>query len=301
MVAVRQTGEAHSSVTQSKNPVSAVGAVTIRPAIIASHAPCAAGFSIHPADEIAASAVAKLYMPMVASDDRADQRVRTVARLAEPLRHRLYDFVVSRDAPTSREQAAAAAGISRSLAAYHLDTLVEDGLLVTSYARTSGRTGPGAGRTAKLYRRSSAEVVVSVPARDYELAASLLADAVEHDPTGAVRSALNERAHRAGTEATHQPPVSGAPSAVPARSTVHQALATRGYEPNDDADGTIRMRNCPFHRLVADHRDLICEMNLSLVTGILESLGDHDHRAILDPRPGYCCVAVIPSAASSRP
>jgi predicted ArsR family transcriptional regulator len=235
----------------------------------------------------------------VRSGDR-DQHVRAVARLAEPVRRRLYDYVVSRDVPTSREEAAAATGISRSLAAYHLDKLVEDGLLATSYARTSGRTGPGAGRTAKLYQRSAAEVVVTVPSRDYELAASLLADAVEQDPTGAVKSALNECAHRVGMEAGHLRAAEG--RATGGRgSPVHGALVARGYEPQDDADGTVRLRNCPFHRLVANHRDMVCEMNLSLVTGLLESIGDRRRRAVLDPRPGYCCVAVMRTGVPSDP
>jgi predicted ArsR family transcriptional regulator len=232
------------------------------------------------------------------ADEAAQRRVRAVSRLADPLRRRLYQFVISREEPASRDQAAASAGIGRSLAAYHLDMLVDDGLLEPSYARTSGRTGPGAGRTAKLYRRSSSELVVTVPTRDYELAASLLADAVEHDPTGTVKARLNDRARDAGLD-TARELCRDTAHAASGLEPEHCVLDARGYEPYVDEDGTTRMRNCPFHRLVAQHRDLICHMNIALVSGLLEGIDAHDRRAILAPRPGHCCVAITRTAAET--
>ena len=79
----------------------------------------------------------------------------------------------------SKDQAAAALGVARSVAAFHLDRLVDDGLLVAEYRRLTGRQGPGAGRPAKLYRRAERGVAVSVPPRRYDLAALLLARAVD--------------------------------------------------------------------------------------------------------------------------
>jgi predicted ArsR family transcriptional regulator len=232
---------------------------------------------------------------MPSPQDPADAEVRAVGRLAEPVRRRLYDVVARRDDPVSREEAARAVGISRSLAAYHLDTMVQDGLLAVSYARTTGRTGPGAGRTAKLYRRSGQEFAVTVPPRDYQMAASLLATALEADATGTAAAALEDAAHRAGVEAG-QVAANGAQVEQDAAS---QALRARGYEPELSADGTLRLRNCPFHRLVKEHRDLVCHMNLSLLRGVLDGLGWASHTANLDPTPGYCCVALHPAATSA--
>src|SRR5215471_17349463 len=149
--------------------------------------------------------------------------LRAIGRLADPVRRRLYDIVASRSQPTSREAAAEEAGIRRSLAAYHLDKLVAEGLLDTSYARTGERTGPGAGRTAKLYRRSDAEFSASLPPRDYERAAVLLAAALDREPTGAARTALVEGAYRLGRETV-------APAGEDADPLVN-ALAATGYEP----------------------------------------------------------------------
>ena len=76
-------------------------------------------------------------------------------------------------------------------------------------------------------------------------------------------------------------------------AAVRQALAARGYEPYGDVDGTIRLRNCPFDRIAAQHPELVCGANLAMVQGLVDQLaGDHPIRAVLDPRPGGCCVAL---------
>jgi len=214
--------------------------------------------------------------------------LHAIGRLAEPVRRRLYDIVASRPQPTSREAAAEEAGIRRSLAAYHLDKLVAEGLLETSYARTGERTGPGAGRTAKLYRRSDAEFSASLPPRDYERAAVLLAAALEHEPSGAARTALVDGAYRLGRETV-------SPAGDDADPLVN-ALAATGYEPVC-AGADIRLRNCPFHRLAEQHRDLICGMNVSLVQGMIDALPGDGRTARLDRGAAGCCVAV----AASRP
>ena len=124
-----------------------------------------------------------------------------LSHLDDPLRRQLYEYVIESDGPVSREQAAAAASIGRTLAAYHLDKLAEAGLLTVSYQRPAGRGGPGAGRPAKLYTRAAQEITVSVPPRDYELLARLLVASVEQDASGAVQQAVNSAAHEAGRRA----------------------------------------------------------------------------------------------------
>src|SRR5215212_1797080 len=117
-------------------------------------------------------------------DDRAAQ-VSAVAALAEPTRRRLYDHVVRSPHPVSRDDVAAALGVPRATTAFHLDRLVADGLLDVHFERRSGRTGPGAGRPAKLYRRADTAVSVSLPERRYDLAGELLAAAmVEVEQSG---------------------------------------------------------------------------------------------------------------------
>ena len=210
----------------------------------------------------------------------------SLSSLDDPVRRRLYEVVTRQAGPVGRDEAASAAGIGRALAVYHLDKLVESGLLTASYQRPAGRTGPGAGRPAKLYARSDREFAVTVPPREYELAARLLVQVVESDASGRSRATLAEAAHRLGAE------LGSAFRASATGRDVESALAQQGYEPGRDDDGVIRLRNCPFHQLAERHRDVVCHMNLALVEGVLAGLGDEGWRPMLDPRPGQCCVAI---------
>jgi len=220
----------------------------------------------------------------------------SLSSLDDPVRRRLYEVVTRQAGPVSRDDAASAAGIGRALAVYHLDKLVESGLLTASYQRPPGRSGPGAGRPAKLYARSDREFAVTVPPREYELAARLLVQAVEADPGGRSRAALAEAARRLGTElgSGFRAAEAGSPPGRPdtPERDVSELLTQQGYEPRRGGDGVIRLRNCPFHQLAEEHRDVVCGMNLALVEGLFAGLGADALHPSLDPRPGYCCVAI---------
>ncbi|MEV5758319.1 helix-turn-helix transcriptional regulator [Streptomyces tendae] len=218
---------------------------------------------------------------MGTNEDRDRDAIGGLSSLDDPVRRRLYDYVRTCDEAVSREDAAHAAGISRTLAAYHLDKLAEAGLLTVGYARAAGRGGPGAGRPAKRYTRTDQELSVSVPPRDYGLLAGVLAEAVAADDSGAVREAVAAAAHAAGRSAGGE--------------DLTAALRGCGYEPATTAGGSIDLRNCPFHRLAREHTELVCWLNLHLVRGVLEAGGHQPGRAVLAPRPGRCCVVVDPS------
>lgn len=220
-------------------------------------------------------------------------RIAAVASLGDGVRRRLYEYVASQAKPVGRDEAAKAANVQRPLAAYHLDRLAEQGLLDVRYERPKGRTGPGAGRPGKLYSRAATEVEVTLPPRHYDVAAELLATAVEEaTPDEAVR-ALHKAARRLGRELGAEV---GRHAARLKRADRHvrglfDVLRDRGYEPYTEDDGTVRLRNCPFHRLAADHTDLVCGMNLAMMKGLRESHPDVDLEPALDPRAGECCVA----------
>lgn len=213
-----------------------------------------------------------------------------LAVLAEPIRRRLYEYVAAQPDPVDRDEAAGALGIGRPLAAFHLDRLVDGGLLETKYRRRSGRTGPGAGRPAKFYRRAAErQLDVSLPPRRYGLAAEIFAESVERsgDP-GAVASVL-ETAQGVGER------LAGAPGAVVGREGLIALLRGNGYEPVEEADGIVRLRNCPFHALVQGHRELTCSMNLALLASAAASVQGGGLTAEARPSDGFCCVALVPS------
>jgi len=207
------------------------------------------------------------------------QALAAVAALDEPTRRRLYEYVVRRPAPVSRDDVAAALGVPRATVAFHLDRLVEEQLLEVGHERRTGRSGPGAGRPAKLYRRSDRQVSVSLPERQYELAGGLLATALEEaEETGAApREILTRCARERGAELA-----AGGHDIV-------GTLEENGFEPRFDG-GEVLLANCPFHHLAQVHTRLVCEMNLGLVEGMLDGVGGAGLRARLDPHPGFCCV-----------
>lgn len=225
--------------------------------------------------------------------------IEAVALLQDPVRRRLYEFVVGRGREVGRNEAAEAAGVGRTLAAFHLDKLVDGGLLEAGSRRLSGRSGPGAGRPAKVYRRSAVERGVSLPARDYGTAAGLLAEAAER--AGLDRE-VREAARREGAALA-----GGAPCGD--LDALAKVLEERGYEPvREDAEdaeaaenaeggggggAVLRMRNCPFHAVAERFPPLVCGMNLALLEGLVE--GSEGVRVRMDARPGWCCVVAEPS------
>jgi predicted ArsR family transcriptional regulator len=232
---------------------------------------------------------------MSAPQAQAD-RLAKVAALGEPLRRGIYLFVASAPEAVSRDQAAERFGVSRAVAAFHLDKLADLGLLEVEFKRPPGRGGPGAGRPAKLYRASANEVTFSIPPREYELAARLLAEAVSvsaHEGVP-VEHALNDTArtmgHSLGRGGLEQASETVSREALVA--AVWDVLSSCGYEPHEEDDKVV-LFNCPFHALAQEHRELVCGMNLALMTGLTEELAGAGLEARLDPHPGECCVRLI--------
>lgn len=229
--------------------------------------------------------------------DDLERRISGIAALDQPLRRALYRLLSERGGWVTRDEAAEALGVARSVAAFHLDKLVDAGIVGVTFERTTGRTGPGAGRPAKLYRRGPDEVAASVPERHYDLAGSLLATAiVEAERTGMPVAECLAAAARAGGRAIGR---EAAEATQPAATrsergdAVLEVLARHGYEPVPGERGEVALANCPFHRLAEEHRSLVCGMNLDFLSGLLEGMGPADHLgARLSPEPGYCCVRI---------
>lgn len=221
------------------------------------------------------------------TDEVRDPDVSAIAALGEPTRRRLYDYVARRTDPVGRDEAASDLGLARQTAAFHLDRLADESLLDVVYERRSGRTGPGAGRPAKLYRRSARQIAVSLPGRRYELAGRLLARAVEESgATGEpVRDVLHREARALGARI----------GADGAGEEVVRVLERYGFEPRHE-DGTVVLGNCPFHALAREHTQTVCGMNLHLLGGVLEGLRETGYTACLSPAEGRCCVRLEPVA-----
>ncbi|MFG2340953.1 helix-turn-helix transcriptional regulator [Streptomyces yangpuensis] len=218
--------------------------------------------------------------------------IDVIAVLQDPVRRRLYEYVAAQGREVGRNEAAEAAGVARTLAAHHLDRLTEAGLLESGSRRLTGRSGPGAGRPAKVYTRARVERSVSLPARDYRTAAELLAEAAEE---AGLDAGLCVAARRRGES------LRGAAAPCGDLAEAMELLAARGYEPHLEAGGegedgqgdreaVVRMRNCPFHVVAERFPPLVCGMNLALLEGLIGT--DGPVRTRMDARPGECCVVV---------
>jgi predicted ArsR family transcriptional regulator len=203
----------------------------------------------------------------------------TLAALSDRSRRALYDYVRRQDHPVSREEAAEAAGMSRRLAAFHLDKLVDAGLLRAAYQAPPGQPR-GRGRTPKVYSPAGDGLAVTIPPRRYELIAEILADAVATSPADAGEAA-DRKARRLGQELGERHARQGA--------DLPTALEGLGFEPRADGEQVL-LDNCPFHAVATRHTALVCGLNHAFLTGVLQGLAVPDLVATLRPRPGACCV-----------
>jgi predicted ArsR family transcriptional regulator len=223
-----------------------------------------------------------------------EHALETVGTLADDLRREMYLFIREQARPVSRDEAAEAVGISRKLAAFHLDKLVDKGLLKAHYRRLSGRSGPGAGRPSKVYEPAEGEVSVTIPSRSYDFVGGLLVSALERSPAKSrdeVRAAAWEEGRLLGRQVRREKRLR---SASPKRlqAVAREVLYDRGYEPYSDESGTLRLRNCPFHALAQQSKEIVCGLNHAFISGLLSGLDGHRLDATLEPEPGQCCVRV---------
>ena len=216
--------------------------------------------------------------------------IAAVAALADDLRRRMYAFIRDAGHPVTRDQAAARVGISRKLAAFHLDKLVDAGLLQAGAARGLRRPG----RAAKTYRPTDRVVQISIPPRQHTFLAEILLDSVlaggaHADIRQVVLDTAAARGRRLGELERHQarPGRLGAERAL---SLARSFLARLGFEPAQTVPGQLALRNCPFQPLAARSTELVCGINHAFLTGFLDGLGTTAAVAVLEPQPGACCV-----------
>jgi predicted ArsR family transcriptional regulator len=203
------------------------------------------------------------------------------AALMDRVRRRLYEHVRGQGQPVTRDEAASAVGVSRGLAAFHLDKLVRAGLLTAGY-RTRPGTPRGPGRAPKVYQPSDLQVSLTIPQRRYDLLGDILVRAIAEGPQH-VGEATDRIAQQRGTELGR----------AAGRTPVLSVLAGLGFEPHERS-GRIGLRNCPFQPLAATAPQLVCRLNQRFLAGLLHGLGDTGHRAVLAPQPGACCVQLRP-------
>lgn len=214
-------------------------------------------------------------------------QIAAVAALGEPARKALYDAVRSAGRPLTREEAATATGVSRKLAAFHLDKLVAVGLLITAEPQGPRRVG----RAPKAYEINPDGVQVSIPPRAHANLASIMLEAISgHGETESVRDACHRIAADRGALAGETARSRG--GLRDARGRVRVALSAAGYEPYDGHDQSLRLRNCPFHPLADEHPDFVCSINGAFLTGLLRGVDATGLEIVAQEPAGQCCAEI---------
>lgn len=234
-----------------------------------------------------------------------ERELEVIATLRHPTRRRLYRYVERQPRAVSRDEAAEAARVSRALAAFHLEKLVRVGLLKAEYRRLSGRSGPGAGRTSKLYRRSRHEFAVSLPRRNHELLARLLAQSLSSAPRASPGRAspgiapAREYGRSLGRRARGR--VRGRPGPERLLGCVEDVLESLGFDPYRASSSELRLRNCPFDPLSRLFTPLVCGVGQEIMSGVVEGVAAEQARVGRDDQPDRCCGVISSTATGARP
>jgi predicted ArsR family transcriptional regulator len=169
--------------------------------------------------------------------------------LVDPLREVLL-FARSRPCAVTADDVAARFGIHRSVARGRLDRLAQAGLLTVGFERRTGRSGPGAGRPAKIYSVPPETEALEFPPRHYD---RLLARLLEALP----ETGRDEELRRVGAAFAHDlAPGEATPPEDPraAAEQACEALRELGFqaavEESNGRQVTITTPTCPLRPLV---------------------------------------------------
>ena len=223
--------------------------------------------------------------------DASEATLAAVAMLADRVRRSLFDVVRRSSAAVTREEAAEAVGVSRNLAAFHLDKLVAAGLLEAAPSpHGSGRPG----RRPRCYAPADTDVAISIPPRKPTLLAQLLLAAMVEAEEGASPVDTADRVARrrgralgAAERAARRPGRLGAERAL---SLLMVVLGSHGYDPVRGEGVAAQFRSCPFHPMARDAPEIVCRLHHSYLTGLLEGLQAEAVEPVLAPGTGGCCV-----------
>jgi len=180
-------------------------------------------------------------------------------------------YVRGRSAPVSAEELAAAQGVHANVARSRLDRLVEAGLLLSHFERRTGRTGPGAGRPAKIYAPAPETTAVEFPERNF---ADLVALLVDELPPRARTKRLREVGAGFARRLLERTPVKPVRDLRRGLERVCQALGELGFQATvEEVDGhraVLSTPICPLRPLVVAHPELV-EVDRGMWCGLVEA------------------------------
>jgi len=159
-------------------------------------------------------------------------------------------FVRAQAAHVTAGDVAAALDVPRSVARWRLEKLTAAGLLETTFRRRTNRSGPGAGRPAKLYTPAVETNAIEFPPRRYETLVGLLSEGLPRKGLTAIGA---KYAQALASEMRLRP----AGSIRAGLERMCRGLGRLGFHVAVDditADGvTLVSATCPLRPLLAAH------------------------------------------------
>jgi predicted ArsR family transcriptional regulator len=180
-------------------------------------------------------------------------------------------YVRGRPDPVPAEELAAFQQVHANVARSRLDRLVEAGLLVSRFERLTGRTGPGAGRPAKIYSPAPETSAVEFPERNY---ADLVALLVDEIPSRARSGRLREVGVAFSRRLLAKAPIGPMRDVRRGLERMCGALGELGFQAAvEEVDGqraVLTTPTCPLRPLVVAHPKL-AEVDRGMWCGLVEA------------------------------
>ena len=234
------------------------------------------------------------------SEEQAQRDIgRLAAALGDPTRRAVFFAVRAAGRDMGKDDVAAAVGIERRLAGFHLDKLVEQGFLQATFRRDEGRGGRGAGRPPKLYRLAESESLMALPERHYELLATLLLRATAEGGSGTPQEVLERVGYEFGLEVGRAEADAGGSgpgaTASEAIQDVVRLLSRYGFAAHADGEDGLRACACPFEEIAFDDPERICGLDHAIWRGMLAAFAPDAvlRVATTRARGDEACVATV--------
>ena len=174
--------------------------------------------------------------------------------IAEPELRETLLYVRGARGPVSAEDAAAALGVHRTVARHRLERLLAAELVEATFERRSGRTGPGAGRPAKVYAAAPEAEALEFPPRRLP---ALVGRLLEELPARGRDRALRHAGEGFGHDLAHAAGLRARSRVGPGLEQVCAALRSLGFQASvERVDGDaaiVTTPTCPLRPLVTQH------------------------------------------------
>lgn len=200
-------------------------------------------------------------------------------------RARVLELLRAAHEPLGVQRVAEESTLHPNTARFHLDNLVEAGLVER---RVEERNQPG--RPRMVYRAQAQDT--STGQRSYQLLATMLTTLIAGE-LPQPRQAAIAAGQEWGRYLAERPAPFERVDAEDGIRRLSSVLADAGFAPGavDDADSpVIPLRHCPFREIAQQHADVVCSLHLGLMQGVLAEVRAPVAAQRLDPfvEPSLC-------------